>query len=100
MTLLWLETHASYIAEERTVSASQITFNSSSLAQAALLKVPLIPAGVLTNASPLTVEITVANDISIGQDADSDIIYGVSDGIRFIGLETIHQGNYASHSPC
>ena len=99
MTPLWLEAHASYIVEERTVSAAQITFSSGSLAQAALLKVPLI-AGVLTDASPLTVEITVAHGISIGQDADRDIRYGVSDGTRFIGFETTDKGNYASHSPC
>ena len=81
------------------MSAAQITFNSGSLAQAALLKVPLILAEALTDASPLTVEITVANDISTGQDADSDIRYGLSDGTRFIGFETIDQGNYASHFP-
>ena len=100
MTPLWLETHASYTALERTVSASQMTFNAGSLAQAALLKVPLIPAGVLTDASSLTVEITVAHDVSIGQSTDSDIRYGVSDGTRFIGFETCDKGNYADHSPC
>ena len=100
MTPLWLETHASYTALERTVSASQMTFNAGSLAQAALLKVPLIPAGVLTDVSSLTVEITVAHVVSIGQSTDSDIRYGVSDGTRFIGFQTCDKGNYADHSPC
>ena len=100
MTPLWLETHASYTALERTGSASQMTFNAGSLAQAALLKVPLIPAGVLTDVSSLTVEITVAHVVSIGQSKDSDIRYGVSDGTRFIGFETCDKGNYADHSPC
>jgi len=100
MTPLWLETHASYIALERTVSAAQMTFNAGSLAHAALLKVPLIPAGVLTDALPLTVEITVAHDVSTGQDTDSDIKYGMSDGIRFIGFGTCDKGNYGDHSPC
>ena len=100
MTPLWLEAHASYIAQERTVSAAQITFNGGSLAEAALLKVPLIPAGVLTDASPLAVEITVVHDVSIGQSTDSDIRYGVSDGTRFVGFETCDKGNYGSHSPC
>ena len=86
MTPLWLEAHASYIAQERTVSAAQITFNEGSLAQAALLKVPLIPAGILKDDSPLTVEITVVHDVSIEQ--NSDIRYGVSDGTRFIGFKT------------
>ena len=40
------------------------------------------------DASALTVEITVAHDISMGQDVDSDIRYGVSDDTRFIGFET------------
>ena len=61
---------------------------------------PLISAGVLTDDSPLTVEITVAHDISIGQEKDSDIRYGVSDGTRFIGFETCDQGNYGGHFPC
>ena len=100
MTPLWLETHASFIAQERTVSTTQITFNAGSLAKAALLKVPLIAAGVLTDALPLTVEITVAHDVSIGQGTDSDIKYGVSDGSRFIGFGTCDKGNYADHSPC
>ena len=100
MTPLWLEAHASYIAHERTASAAQITFNAGSVSQAALLKVPLIAAGVLTDASPLTVEITVAHDVSIGQGTDSDIRYGVSDGTRFIGFETVDKGNYGDHSPC
>jgi len=36
------------------------------LTNVALLKVPMIPAGVLKVFAPLTVEITVANDVSIG----------------------------------
>ena len=100
MTPVWLEAHASFIANERTSSAAQITFDAGSLAQAALLKVPLVAAGVLTDASPLTVEITVGHDVSIGQGTDSDIRYGVSDGTRFIGFETCDKGNYGDHSPC
>ncbi|XP_020601830.1 uncharacterized protein LOC110040910 [Orbicella faveolata] len=60
----------------------------------------MIPAGAIRDSSPLTVDITVAHDISIGQGADSDIKYGVSDGTRFIGFETCDKGNYGSNSPC
>ena len=48
----------------------------------------------------MTVEITVANDVSIGQGPDSDIRYGVSDGTRFFGFHTTDKGNYGDHSPC
>ena len=100
MTPLWLEAHASYISSDRSTSASQITFNPGSTTYAALLKIPLIAAGVLTDATPLTVEITVANDVSIGTSHDSDISYGVSDGSKFVGWHVPDRANYGTHSPC
>ena len=102
MTPTWLEAHASYIDSSRTATSQQLTFNEgSSQVNAALLKVPMIPAGVLNVATPLTVEITVAHDVSIGgQPIDSDIRYGVSDGTKFIGFETCDKGNYGSNAPC
>ena len=100
MTPSWLEAHASYIDSSRTFAADQLTFNAGSIVSAALLKVPIIPAGACRDSTPLTVEITVANDVSIGQGPDSDIRYGVSDGTRFIGFETCDKNNYRSNSPC
>ena len=67
---------------------------------AALLKVPLVSPGVLEDGAVLTVEMTVANDVSIGQVKDSDIRYGVSDGTSFIGFETVDKLNYNNLSPC
>lgn len=98
MTPLWLKTNSSYIDSNRSTSADQITFNAGSVLNAALLKVPLVAAGVLVDETPLTIEITVANDVSIR--GDSDIRYGVSDGINFIGFETMDKWNYRDHSPC
>ena len=100
MTPLWLEAHASYIDGSRATTADQLTFNAGSVENVALLKVPTIPAGVLRDSSPVTVDITVAHDVSIGQGTDSDIRYGVSDGTRFIGFVTCDKGNYGSNSPC
>ena len=100
MTPSWLEAHASYIDSSRTITADQLTFNAGSLNNAALLKVPMIPAGVIRDLTPLTVDITVAHDVSIGKGTDSDIKYGVSDGIRFIGFGTSDKLNYGSVSPC
>ena len=101
MTPTWLEAHASYIDSSRTTTAQQLTFNAGAVVNAALLKVPIIPAGFLKVSCPLTVEITVANDVSIGgHPIDSDIIYGVSDGTRFVGFETCDRGNYGTNAPC
>ena len=100
MTPSWLEAHAFYIDTSRKISADQLTFNAGSVANAALLKVPMIPAGVCNDLTPLTVDITVANDVRIGQGPDSDIRYGVSDGTRFIGFRTSDKINYGSNSPC
>ena len=100
LTPSWLEAAASYIDSSRTITADQLTFSASSVKNAALLKVSIIPAGVIRDSTPLTVEITVAHDVSIGQGGDSDISYGVSDGIRFIGFKTCDKGNYGSNSPC
>ena len=100
MTPMWLEAHASHINGDRSTTAEQITFNAGSKANVALLKVPLVIADVLADGTPLTVEITVANDVSIGQTNDSDIIYGVSDGNNFIGFKTIDVWNYPVSYPC
>ena len=100
MTPLWLETHASFIDADHNTSADQITFNAGLKKDAALLKVPLVAADVLPDATPMTVKITVANDVSIGQTVDSDIRYGVSDGINFIGFEAPDRTNYHTNYPC
>ena len=100
MTPTWLEARASYIDNSRTTTADQLTFDAGSVTYAAFLKVPMIPAGVIRDSTPLTIDIRVAHDVSIGQGTDSDIKYGVSDGIRFLGFETCDKGNYGSDSPC
>jgi len=62
-----------------------------------------VKAGILKDGTPLTVEITVAKDVSIGQSIDSDPFYGVSDGTSFIGIQTVDQSNYCCklyYYPC
>ena len=101
MTPTWLEMHASYIDSSRTATSQQLTFNAGTMNAAALLKVPMIPAGVLNADSLLNVELTVANDVSIGgHPFDSDISYGLSDGTTFIGFETVDKKNYLHKAPC
>ena len=102
MTPLWLQAHASYIDGYRSIANDQITFlGGSSLFNALLLKVPLVNAADLKDETSLTVEITIANDVSIPQSADSDVMCGLSDGTNFIGFAMYDPWNYQFGSaPC
>ena len=93
MTPNWLEAHASYIDSSRSKTAEQLTFNKVSVSNAALLKVPMIPAGMLQYSSPLTIKIVASHDVSIGASHDSDISYGVSDGTSYVGFKTFDKGD-------
>jgi len=98
MTPMWLKTHASFIDSSHYIVDDQITFNPGS--SYVILKVPLLAAGDLSDETPLTVEITVSNNVSIPQSTDADIRYGLSDGDNFIGFETVDQLNYYGWNPC
>ena len=100
MTPTWLEAHASYIDSSHTKTTEQLTFNAGSVTYAALLKVPMIPAGVLQYSAPLTVKIVVSHDVSIPTTQDSDVSYGVSDGTSVVGITTRNTGDYSGSSPC
>lgn len=102
MTPLWLEAHATYIDVHYSVTTHQITFvRDDVIRQAqqykAVLKVPLSAAGQLSDETPLTVNITVNTDVSIGQSSDSDPIFGLSDGTNFIGFQTVDINNYPNY---
>ena len=100
MTPTWLEAHASYIDSHGTFTAEQLTFNAGAVDNPALLTVPIIPAGVMTDSTPMTLEIPVGEDLSIGNLVDSDTRYGVSDGTNFIGFEAPDKLNYGTKAPC
>ena len=101
MTPSWLKAHASYIHSSHSIASDQITFNKGS--SSVILKVPLVPSGVLSDESPLTVEITVANNVSLGQSAADhgfNTRYGLSDGTNFVGFKTVEQVKYDTKAPC
>ena len=100
MTPQWLKGNASYINKNHSMTDQQVTFNAGSLGNVVLLKIPLMAAGFLSDETPLTVQITVANDVSIGQNEDSDPRYRLSDGTNFIGFQTFDRHNYHSWAPC
>ena len=100
MTPTWLEAHASYIDSSHTTTTEQLTFNAGSATFAALLKVPMIPAGVLQYSASVTAKIVVAHDASIGTSEDSDVSYGVSDGTSVVGITWRDRADYSGSSPC
>ena len=100
MTPTWLTAHASYIDSHHSITTEQLTFNAGPTDNAALLKVLMIPVGVLKHAAPLTVKIVVSHDVSIGTTHDSDPAYGVSDGINFVGFVMDDKSNYVNTAPC
>ena len=100
MTPSWLTAHASYIDSHHTWSTEQLAFNATPKDQAALLKVPMIPAGVLKHSPPLTAKIVVSHDVDIGTKEDSDISYGVSDGMSFVGFTLEDNLQYNIFAPC
>ena len=99
MTPSWLEAHASYINRLLSSTTEQLTFNEGPLDAAALLKVPIIPADVLEDSSLVTLKIVVSMDKGIAEKEDSDPTYGVSDGVSFLGFETVDKLNYQSGTP-
>jgi len=102
MTPSWLEAHASYIDPFRSSTTEQLTFKGGpALLFAVLLKVPIIPADILEDSTLITLKILVSMDESIGEKEDSDPIYGVSDGVSFLGFHTVDKRNYANgDAPC
>ncbi|KAL9954521.1 hypothetical protein ACROYT_G042071 [Oculina patagonica] len=101
MTPSWLVAHASYINSYRLNITEQLTFTADpSEDDAALLKVPMIPANVLHNSTKLTVKIVVCNDVDIGENEDSDPMFGISDGISFVGFWILDRFNYHDSPPC
>ena len=101
MTPSWLEAHASYISIYHLNTTEQLTFIAGpSEHRAALLKVPMIPAGVLQNFTQLTVKIVACKNVDIGRNEDSDTKYGISDGISFVGFWILDTGNYFDSAPC
>ena len=101
MTPSWLKAHASYIDSSHSIASDQITFNKGS--SSVILKVPLVPSGVLSDESPLTVEITVANNVSLDQSAADhgfNTRYGLSDRTNFVGFKTVEQVKYDKKAPC
>ncbi|XP_068702855.1 uncharacterized protein [Montipora foliosa] len=102
MTPSYIRQHATFISSTQTSpnSAEEITFHTNSRSRDLLLKIPLFPEGQFGRSAPLTVQMTVANNVELSTGRDSDIKYGLSDGHNFVGFMLPDTTNYNNHAPC
>ena len=103
MTPTWIEAHASYINGSHRHTTDQIVFHATDIdvTRVALFKVLMIPVNALQISTSLTVKIVFSTNVTIGStDSDSDVIFGVSDGISFVGFVVLDKNNYRTHPPC
>ena len=64
------------------------------------LRVQLIAPDILTFNDSVTVTVTAALDTKVADSGDHDVIFGISDGVSFIGFIAHDKANYPSISPC
>lgn len=101
MTPSYIRQHATFISSTQTSPTStEITFHTSSRTHDRLLKIPLFSEGEFGNSAPLTVKMTVANNVEFSTGRDSDLKYGLSDGHNFVGFMLVDTNNYHDHAPC
>ena len=102
MTPKYMREHASCINHEiNRQSCRQITFAPRGRPRFDnLLRIPLIPAGVFGSSAPITIQMTAANVVSLATGKDSDLKYGLSDGVNYIGFMLVDTKNYRNHAPC
>ena len=100
MTPSWLEAHASYIYRRRSITTEQLTFDKGPTDNGALLKIPLIPADIWEDSTLVSLKIMVSMDHNIGEHERSRPVYGVSDGVSFLGFETNTRRHHSVNAPC
>ena len=64
------------------------------------LQVQLVASNILISTDNVTITVTAAMDTTVADSGDHDIIFGVSDGVSFVGFQAHDKNNYPSISPC
>ena len=64
------------------------------------LQVQLVAPNILVFNDNVTVTVAVALDTAIANGNDHDIIFGLSDGLSFLGFQAYDKDNYPGISPC
>ena len=90
---------ASFIHYHNTLTPRLLTFLSAPSNFYRLMIVPLIPPGVIDRNANLVVKMAVGLETTFGS-SDTDPSFVISDGHRFVGMQTIDKKNYLSVAPC
>ena len=64
------------------------------------LQVQLVAPNILTSTDSVTVSVTVAMNVTLANSMDHDPIFGISDGVSFIGFMVRDRDYYSVSSPC
>ena len=90
---------ATFIHHHRSVTPRLLTFLSAPKNFYRLMIVPLIPPKFASGNANLVIKMTVGLETTFGQ-GESDPSFVVSDGNRYIGVQTTDKNNYKDHAPC
>ena len=65
-----------------------------------LIQAELIAPNILTTTDNAVVTLTIAMDTALADSGDHDPIFGISDGMSFVGFRAIDKDRYATQVPC
>ena len=65
-----------------------------------LIQAELIAPNILTTTDNVVVTLTIAMDTVLADSSDHDPIFGISDGMSFVGFRAIDKNRYATQVPC
>lgn len=91
---------ASFVNPNSQLKPEQLTFDVSTGSRDLLLEIPLIKKGSFEANAPLTVKLTVANNVSLATNVDNDMFYAISDTRHVIGFFLPDTTNFRRQAPC
>lgn len=96
-----LKEHASFLNPNAQLKPEQLTFVTNiSRSRDLLVEIPLIKKGTFEANAPLTVKLTVANNVSLATGIDNDMFYAISDTRHVVGFFLPDTTNYRGQAPC
>lgn len=91
---------ASFVNRNSQLKPEQLSFDVSTRSRDLLLEIPLIKKGTFEANAPLTVKLTVANNVSLATGIDNDMFYAISDTRHVIGFFLPDTTNFGNQAPC
>ena len=99
MTPEWLYKYST-VTKPFTVYPKYLEIPAGKVSFERLIQAELIAPNILTVTDSVAVKLTIAMDTVLADSRDHDPIFGISDGISFIGFKALDKGNYGTHTPC